>query len=205
MLLKIATLHVLSCTCQTSGWTRKRKTRLLDNEVASDPIRDPIVYKEAKGYEHIVVSLKHLAPSRKVPWILRIFLDFTLILFGGQDSTIGKNQNFRFIDRTQVWAPLLAGCFFLVWAFSKPLTLNCSRAKSHHIADLLHQTGWADLATRETISYVYTDLWDYYWRRAIVFDENDCTRLNIGLQNEIKYEKLSWRTQDTQSDWRFSF
>ena len=25
------------------------------------------------------------------------------------------------------------------------------------------------------------------------------------LQNEIKYEKLSWRSQDTQPDWRFSF
>ena len=32
-----------------------------------------------------------------------------------------------------------------------------SRAKSHRIADLLHQTGWTDLATRRR-SHVYIDL-----------------------------------------------
>ena len=46
-----------------------------------------------------------------------------------------------------------------------------SSAKSHHIADLLHQTGWTDLAPR---------------RRSHI-----CIRFNISLQNEIKYEKLS--------------
>jgi len=57
----------------------------------------------------------------------------------------------------------------------------------------------------EIISYVYIDLWDCYWRRAIISGEHDCIRLNLSLQNEIKYEKLSWRSQDTQSDWKFSF
>ena len=54
----------------------------------------------------------------------------------------------------------------------------------------------------EMISYVCIDC---YWRRAIISDEHDGFRLNISLQNEIKYGKLSWRSQDTQSDWRFSF
>ena len=87
-----------------------------------------------------------------------------------------------------------------------------SRAKSYRIADLLHQTGWIDLATRRqshmcilTYKTVTGDVPLYLIPLNIRYKQHICTRLNIDLQTEIKFEKLSWHSQDTQSDWKFSF
>jgi len=76
-----------------------------------------------------------------------------------------------------------------------------SRAKSHHIADLLHQTGWTDLATRRrshmcilTYKTVTGDAPSYLTNMIV-----SASTSAYGMRSNMR------RSQDTQSDWRFTF